>query len=147
MCIGYHSRPGEKGILSHTIRGSRVVQHFYINDKASSEFEINAGIAGYYNVPIGLIAGDSDIVNDAKNLIPNIIRAPVKETINKFSAKNLSGNETFKLIKIRATECVQNYKASNQQPAYHRPSLSFLSFEHNLSLDYRKILEHVDLDF
>ena len=45
-----------------------------------------------------------------KIFIPNIIGAPVKETINKFSAKNLSGNETFKLIKIRATECVQNYK-------------------------------------
>ena len=56
------------------------------------------------------IRDSSDIVNDAKNLIPNIIGAPVKATINKFSAKNLSGNETFKLIKNKAIECVENYQ-------------------------------------
>jgi D-amino peptidase len=110
MCIGYHSRPGEKGILSHTIRGSSVVQHFFINDKPSSEFEINAGIAGYYNVPIGMIAGDNDIVNDAKNLVPNIIGSSVKETINKFSAKNLSGNDAFNLIKKDSHEAVLKHK-------------------------------------
>ena len=107
MCIGYHSRPGEKGVLSHTIRGSNVVQNYYINEKPSSEFEINAGIAGYYNVPIGMISGDTDIVEDAKHMIPNIIGSSVKETINKFSAKNLSGNEAFNLIKTNAAETVR----------------------------------------
>tara|TARA_B100001142_G_scaffold87250_1_gene88876 strand:+ start:9351 stop:10148 length:798 start_codon:yes stop_codon:yes gene_type:complete len=108
MCIGYHSRPGEKGILSHTIRGSNIVQNYFINEKPSSEFEINAGIAGYYDVPVGMIAGDTDIVEDAKNLVPNIIGSPVKEAINKFSAKNLSGNDAFKLIKRNAAEAVAN---------------------------------------
>ena len=145
MCIGYHSRPGEKGILSHTIRGSSVVQHFYINDKASSEFEINAGIAGYYNVPIGLIAGDSDIVNDAKNLIPNIIGAPVKETINKFSAKNLSGNETFKLIKIRATKCVQNYKEF-KPIKYKTPVKMSVEFASDLMADVVSMMPGVKRD-
>jgi D-amino peptidase len=110
MCIGYHSRPGEKGILSHTIQGSSVVQHFFINDKPSSEFEINAGIAGYYNVPIGMITGDTDIVKDAKNLIPNIIGSPVKEAIYKISAKHLSGNNAFNLIKTNAKKTVINHK-------------------------------------
>ena len=108
MCIGYHSRPGEKGILSHTIRGSNVVQNYFINEKPSSEFEINAGIAGYYDVPVGMIAGDTDIVEDAKNLVPNIIGSPVKEAINKFSAINLSGNDAFTLIKRNAAEAVAN---------------------------------------
>ena len=108
MCVGYHSRPGEKGILSHTIRGSNVVQNYFIYEKPSSEFEINAGIAGYYDVPVGMIAGDTDIVEDAKNLVPNIVGSPVKEAINKFSAKNLSGNDAFKLIKRNAAEAVAN---------------------------------------
>ena len=111
MCIGYHSRPGEKGVLSHTIRGSNIVQNYYVNEKPSSEFEINAGIAGYYNVPIGMISGDTDIVEDAKNMIPNIIGSPVKETINKFSAKNLSGNEAYTLIKTNAAETVRKKDA------------------------------------
>ena len=127
MCIGYHSRPGEKGILSHTIRGSNVVQNYFINEKPSSEFEINAGIAGYYDVPVGMIAGDTDIVEDAKNLVPNIVGSPVKEAINKFSAKNLKQNGIFvSKIFMGSTfnEIVENGKKNFKEVKVYKPPSS-----------------------
>ena len=39
------------------------------------------GIAGQYNVPIGLISGDTNIIREAKKTIPNIIGVSVKEAI------------------------------------------------------------------
>ena len=72
-------------MLSHTIRGSSVIQNIFINNIPASEFDLNLGIAGQYNVPIGLISGDTDIIREAKKSIESLEKSlkPIETPFSK----------------------------------------------------------------
>ncbi len=54
--VGYHARAALKGVMSHSmIYGAR---NMYINDVAVGELGFNAFVAGYYGVPLLMVAGD-----------------------------------------------------------------------------------------
>ena len=133
LCIGYHNRPGEPGVLSHTIRGSSVIQNIFINNIPASEFDLNLGIAGQYNVPIGLISGDTDIIREAKKSIPNIIGVSVKEAISTHSAISLSPQNACELIKKSSKECLENYSIFKPK-IYENVKLS-VEFSNDLMAD------------
>lgn len=77
---GYHSwATGEGNPLSHTMNGAN--QYVKINGTAAPEFIINTYIAGYYNVPVCFVSGDSALCEFAKSLIPNITAVAVNEGI------------------------------------------------------------------
>ncbi|MEM1852058.1 MAG: M55 family metallopeptidase, partial [Acidilobaceae archaeon] len=59
--IGYHPKAGTVyRVLDHTYSG-RVFSDIKINGVSVSEFYINAIVAGYYGVPLILVAGDDKL--------------------------------------------------------------------------------------
>ncbi len=101
MCVGYHARAGTRGVLDHTIN-SRVVREVRINGEPASEFDLSAGIAGAYNIPVVMIAGDDVAVAQAKERVPGIEVAMVKRAIHRTAARHLSPEAACMLIKIAA---------------------------------------------
>src|SRR5699024_9727547 len=63
MFIGYHARAGSFGVMSHSM--VHAVRHFYINDIPLGELGMNAYVAGYYGVPVLLVAGDDQAIKEA----------------------------------------------------------------------------------
>ena len=88
MFIGYHARASMPGVMSHSMIFG--VRHFYINDKPVGELGLNAYLAGFYDVPVIMAAGDDCAAKEAEELIPNVTTAAVKQTISRTSVKCLS---------------------------------------------------------
>ncbi|WP_163969513.1 M55 family metallopeptidase [Oceanobacillus halotolerans] len=109
MFVGYHARAGHSGVMSHAI--NHTVRNFYINDHEIGELGFNAYVAGYYDVPVLLVAGDDQATKEAEALIPNVTTVAVKETISRSAVKTI----TPKKAGVRLQESVQQALANRHQ--------------------------------
>ena len=89
LFIGYHAKKGTlKGMLSHTYSGGNI-ESLHINYVEVGETAMNAGIAGYYDVPLVFVAGDLATTLEAKLVNPEIETVATKEAISRVAAKCL----------------------------------------------------------
>ncbi|MFD1036844.1 M55 family metallopeptidase [Virgibacillus byunsanensis] len=104
--VGYHARAGQFGVMSHAM--VHAVRNFFINDKPIGELGFNAYVAGYFGVPILMVAGDDQACKEAEELIPNITTAAVKESISRSSVKSLTPKKAGELLTTKVTEAFEN---------------------------------------
>jgi len=110
MFLGYHAMAGtDAAVLNHTIYGS-MVQDVWINDRLVGETGINAGVAGYFGVPVGAVSGDDKLAKEASALLGNIETAVVKEGIDRYVARCLPLVESRERIKNAAKKAVERRK-------------------------------------
>lgn len=107
--IGYHSRAGTPGVMSHTM--TLFIRNVYINDRVVGEIGMNAFKAGYHGVPVILLAGDQFACQEAKELIPDIETVTVKEAISRSSAKSLHPEKAQQLLKQHTTNAMKKLKS------------------------------------
>ncbi|MBY0121219.1 M55 family metallopeptidase [Bacillus sp. S/N-304-OC-R1] len=106
MFIGYHARASMKGAMSHSMIFG--VRNMYINDVAVGEMGLNAYVAGYYGVPVLMVAGDDRAALEAEQLIPNVTTAIVKETITRSAVKSLTPAKAGELLREKTEEALKN---------------------------------------
>lgn len=106
MFIGYHARASMKGVMSHSMIFG--VRNMYINDIAIGEMGLNAYVAGYYGVPVLMVAGDDQAALEAERLIPNVTTAIVKETISRSAVKSLTPVKAGELLKEKTSLAIKN---------------------------------------
>ncbi|MEH7013515.1 M55 family metallopeptidase [Neobacillus niacini] len=104
--VGYHARASLKGVMSHSMIFG--VRNMYINDVAVGELGFNAYVAGYYDVPVLMVAGDDGAANEAKKLIPNVTTAVVKESISRSAAKSLTPIKAGQLVREKTAYALRN---------------------------------------
>lgn len=97
ILVGYHSRMGTSGVLSHTISGGSVA-NIWVNETLVGETGINAGVAGYFGVPVVLVTGDDEVGREAKSLLPEVHTATVKWAVNRQAARCLPPVRAQQLI-------------------------------------------------
>ncbi len=87
--VGYHgSISGESSILSHTYNPA-VISQVDLNGVPVGESGINALVAQAYGVPVGLITGDRQTIDEADPYLTDAERVVVKESFTRFSASSL----------------------------------------------------------
>jgi len=119
---GYHARAAQKGVMSHSMTfGAR---NMYINETAVGEFGFNAFVAGYYNVPVIMVAGDDRVALEAEQLIPNITKAVVKESISRSAAKSLTPVKAGQLLTEKTAYAILNQDKVKPLTPPDRPLLS-----------------------
>lgn len=107
LFIGYHAAVGvADGTLNHTY-------HAYdlrLNDLVCSEGTINAAVAGYHGVPVGLVTGDTATAESLRaQLGPELRGVAVKEGITRLAARHLmSVHEAREAIEHEAGEAVRD---------------------------------------
>ena len=94
--VGYHARAALKGVMSHSMIFG--VRNMYINDVAVGELGFNAYVAGYYDVPLLMVAGDDRAAFEAEQLIPGVTTAIVKESISRSAVKSLTPVKAGQLL-------------------------------------------------
>ncbi|WP_374723156.1 M55 family metallopeptidase [Peribacillus tepidiphilus] len=104
--VGYHARASQKGVMSHSMIFG--VRNFYINDVVVGELGFNAYVAGYYGVPVIMVAGDDCAAHEAEQLIPNVTTAIVKESISRSAAKSLTPAKAGELLREKTFEALKN---------------------------------------
>ena len=119
---GYHGAIGDAdATLCHTYTPS-VIYDVRINGIRCSEATLNAGIAGYYGVPVLLITGDRATVEGAKAQMPWITGVVVKESIGNYAVNSISPQAAQEAIRKGAAEAVRN--AGNAQPFVFEPPIT-----------------------
>jgi D-amino peptidase len=117
MFLGYHARASFPGVMSHSMIFA--VRNMYINDVAVGELGFNAYVAGYYQVPILLVAGDDRTAAEAEELIPGVTTAIVKQAISRSAALSFTPQKTQQLLQEKTIQALQNNKVKPLTPPKH----------------------------
>ncbi|GGK17991.1 D-aminopeptidase [Caldalkalibacillus thermarum] len=104
--VGYHAKASHQGVLSHSMTfGAR---RMYINDTEVGELGFNAYVAGYYGVPVIMVAGDDQTAQEAEALIPGVTTAVVKKAISRTSALCLTPEKSGQLLREKTAQALSN---------------------------------------
>lgn len=110
MFIGYHARQGEKGTLSHTYK-SACFAEVKLNGRVLGELGVNACIAGYFGVPVGLVTGDDAVCSEAQELLGEKVKlVTVKQNLAHRAAESLTPQKACRLIREQAALTVTDQK-------------------------------------
>ncbi|MGE5580844.1 MAG: M55 family metallopeptidase [Bacillota bacterium] len=111
MFVGYHAKMGAPGVLSHTISGGSVA-NVWVNGIPVGETGINAGLAGFYGVPVVLVTGDDAVAQEAKALLPHVHTATVKWAVNRQAARCLAPTTARQVIAEAAEKALLDLSAA-----------------------------------
>lgn len=97
MFIGYHPRGSTAdGVLDHTYSSElKVVK---LNGQEVGEYGLNSALAGHYGVPVIFLSGDRAATEQAKEFIPGVEVAAVKQGIGRTAALTLPPEAARQLI-------------------------------------------------
>ena len=101
MFVGQHAKMGDRGVLCHTY-SSKSIEYYKINGVELGEFGCRALMAGTMGVPTTFVAGDDVTVEEARELVPDIVGAAVKQALSRELAIHLSHEAACELIREQA---------------------------------------------
>ncbi|WP_058302127.1 M55 family metallopeptidase [Gorillibacterium timonense] len=105
--LGYHTKAARPGVMSHSMIFG--VRDMLINGRSVGELGFNAYVAGYYGVPVLLVAGDDETAVEAEELIPGVATAVVKKRISRTSALCLTPEKSGQLLREKTREALANH--------------------------------------
>ncbi|MBC7518967.1 MAG: M55 family metallopeptidase [Microbacteriaceae bacterium] len=128
--VGYHgSISGKPSTLSHTYN-PEVFSGAKINGEYVGESGINALVADHFGVPIALVTGDSVLHDESRAFAPGAVEVVTKESITRFSAKNVHPTTACALIRAGAEKAMLAVAAGNMPtPQISRPAALDLEFQ------------------
>jgi len=111
--IGQHAMAGTReGVLAHS--QSFNVKRIAINDTEVGEIGQIAAIAGYFGIPVIMLAGDQAACAEISGLQPKAVTVAVKRLAGKASTLSLSHTEARRQIEQAARKAVS--QASSYTP-------------------------------
>lgn len=136
--IGYHARAGTpNAILDHTY-SSKSVSHVELNGRPVGEIGLNAALAGYHGVPVGLVTGDQATTAEAAALLgPALQTVTVKRAMGNQAAICLHPEEVQSMIRQAAEQAI-----STEVPPFklETPVVLRLQFKSSLMADYAALI-------
>jgi D-amino peptidase len=110
--IGYHGGAGDAdAVLCHTYTPS-VIYEVRVNGVPCSEATINAGLLGYYGVPVLMVSGDRTTVEGVREQMPWVRGAIVKESIGTFACNTMTPEAAQRLIRREAQAAIEGRAAA-----------------------------------
>lgn len=107
--LGYHPMEGTPNAnLSHTITGS--IEELKLNGMPVSEAIFNAAVAGRFNVPLIMIAGDQNVVKEAVQTFGSLETVQTKESLGWLSAKARNPKMICRELKEKSRKAVLRIK-------------------------------------
>lgn len=101
MLVGYHTRHGRSGVLSHTMNGQAVAD-LWVNERVVGEVGINAYLAGSFGVPTVLATGDDLTAAEAERDCPGCEVVAVKWALGRYAARHLGVKAACERIRAGA---------------------------------------------
>lgn len=130
MMIGYHSMAAtDRSPLAHTMSSSKLAG-VYINELQASEFLLNTYTAALEKVPVIFISGDQGICDHARQVLPQIVTAPVKRGLGEATI-NLHPQLACDLIQKEAKNAVNALSSAvvPELPKFFEVKLVFSDFK------------------
>ncbi|WP_269147303.1 M55 family metallopeptidase [Planococcus antarcticus] len=140
---GYHARAGQKGVTAHSMIFA--VRTMWINRVEIGEIGFNAYVAGYYGVPVLLMAGNDCACREAEALIPNITTAAVKKSLSRSAVRTMHPEKAQRYLHEQIMQAIEN--KGNVKPL--RPSekpLLKIEFTHYRQAELAAMLPGCELE-
>jgi D-amino peptidase len=117
LFLGYHAKFGTaKSTFDHTYSG-RSFRRLEINGVEVSEFLLNAYAAGDLNVPIILVAGEAQLLeDDVKRYTPWAETVALKHSLSRVSAVSASMTKIEKELQEATKNAVTKFKQKSVKP-------------------------------
>ncbi len=117
LFLGYHSKFGTaKSTFDHTYSGA-VVNKVRINGIEASEFLLNGYAAGESNVPVILVAGDAQLIDDdVKKHAPWTETVALKTSLSRVSARSYSMVKIEKELRGAVRKAVLAFRNRKAKP-------------------------------
>jgi len=144
--LGYHtSTTNPEGVRAHTISSANLAD-VRLNGISMPEAGINAAIAGHFNVPVIMISGDDAIVKEATTLLGNIEGATVKWAYSFHSAKTMTPEAAYDLMREKVKKAVGRIKDFKpyKLKAPVQLEVRFKNYRPSEILSYLPIVQRVD---
>lgn len=107
LLVGYHARAGtEAAVRDHTM-SSLTWQRFELNGREGGEVMIDAALAGYLGVPVGLVTGDDKVCREARELLGEVETAEVKKGLGRHAAQLLAPEASRRRVREAAARAVR----------------------------------------
>lgn len=109
--IGYHAMVGTTaGMMDHSYSSS-LIYNIKINGVDVGETEINAGLAGYYGVPVGLVSGDDKLIKEVRKFLGMQVETIVsKYSISRFCARCRHPISVHRELELRSQWAIRKIK-------------------------------------
>lgn len=144
--IGYHaSSHHATGLLAHTFSGLafRAVR---LNGVIASEAYANAAVAGEFGIPLVVISGDAECIDEARQWFPNVAAAVVKHSYSRLSTITVTPAQSQALIR-EAVEHGLHHAAEFKPFLLDAPIATDIEFVHRLPVEllaYLPCFERLD---
>lgn len=112
LMVGYHTRHGRSGVLSHTTNGNAIA-NLWINGRVVGEIGLNALLAGSFSVPTVLVTGDDLTIAESTRDCPGCETVTVKWALGRYAARCLHPLVAAAAIRNGATAAVARAKQIN----------------------------------
>ena len=109
--LGYHARAGSlAAVLDHTWSSVRIA-NLWLNGRLTGEFGLNASLCGHFGVPVLMVSGDQTVCTEARDWVPGVATAQVKQAAGRYAAQCLPFETSRKLISDTANAAIKGFLA------------------------------------
>lgn len=110
ILLGYHSGShNPRGVRAHTMSSANVFE-VALNGKAVCEAELNAYLAGHFDVPVLMISGDDAICDEITGTMPQCVQAVVKRAISYHSADSLAPTDAIDVLRAATRRALEQQR-------------------------------------
>jgi len=116
VMVGQHAMAGTpSGSLNHT-QNSRSVDSYKLNGRAIGEIAQFGLFCGGLGLPLIFLSGDEDACREARELVPGIETAAVKQGLSRGSAISLAAPAARRRIQAGAKQAVERQRSAPLAP-------------------------------
>ncbi len=145
LFLGYHAKSGTAySTFDHTYSGG-TIQTLKINGIEISEFLLNAYAAGAFNVPVILVAGDYQLLeDDVKTYAPWIERIVLKQSFGYSAARSFGLGKIEKDLQKGVKNALSRYKQKKTKPLILQQPLTVeVAFKYTYAADAAELLPQI----
>jgi D-amino peptidase len=110
MCVGFHSRAGTLGVLSHSFMGHEI-EDIWLDDRPVGEIGLLHATAAALGVPVVLLSGDDSACAEMLAWDAGVTTVTVKQARDRFAAELLPVPEARAAIEATAKRALGGFTA------------------------------------
>jgi D-amino peptidase len=115
LCVGYHSRAGAPGVMSHSFMGHEI-EDMWLDDRPVGEIGMVHGTSAALGVPVLMLTGDDAACDEAEKWEGSVATVAVKNVRHRFAAELVPAAAAREMIESAAENAVAGCEGQRREP-------------------------------
>jgi D-amino peptidase len=115
FCVGYHSRAGVLGVLSHSFMGHEI-EDMWLDDRPTGEIGMVHATSAAIGVPVLMLSGDDTACAEMEKWDGSVATVPVKEVRHRFAAELVPAARARDMIESAAHDAIAGCEGQRREP-------------------------------